>query len=565
MEIKTYVKFQQVRGCKSTHDELIDSLTKYDLNWMLCFLGGMNLTLFGPEHDKIEALQNDFVNRFIAEDIQDEVRRLGGQVFHRAQLLFLMCEAIQYCPDRPSEEFHTYLSTEIGDLCLMANDHVHLTITEPAQTPTMDRLTLILNFIPIVEAHAYRNPLLKLARVRKMTADIAPLYENSKSFFDLPEEFQKATGISLQTFEALMAASITITASTNKTELHGYVPKPISISIFDRYGLDSEMRDSFFRLISASTDEFREKCKQSPSRLLYDHTILRDRPYLASQGYIRPLDHSLILEKFESTIFWKIIRNLPRGEGNRLLSFWGKLFEGYITWLLEISVDGMHNALFPDPRYCDKTNDQVCDAIITCGQTAIFLECKANVISSGSKYSSDPSRLGQELELKFVGTSADPKGVRQLVSAIKSTLASPARRALGLDLDNIGCVIPLLVTKDDLGDGIGVNAYLSERFAEIGAEENLSRSLGPRIRCLPLQSICADVLEKISPHLKRTRFAAILAERMKMDPTLRAPFFNYENGELRPGMDTIPALRAVLSQVSQLVPRVLDVPTEPVP
>jgi len=515
----------------------------------------MNLIFHDLGDSKVEEYQKSFIFAFVDQDIRNEVFRLGGQVFHRAQFLFLMREAIEHCADRPIEEFQGYLSSGIGELCLMANDHVHRSLYMQGQAAAPDDLlTLIADFIPIMEAHEFRNPMLRIARIHKMIRDLAPIYRDSNVFFDIPALFENATSVPLQTFEALMVGLLAHMVELTKSLLQEQAPKGIPISAFDSYGLSPSARDAFFSLISASCDEFREKHTKSHIGLPYDYTIIRDRPYLAMSGYVTPLDLSMALEKFESTIFWRAIRSLGNKEGNNLIAFWGRLFEDYIVWLLTESLDGRHNVLVSDPRYIDN-HDQVSDAIVLCGSTAIFIECKGNVVSGNSKYSGDPKKLGEEIEAKFI----EPQGIRQLVSGIKNVFARPARRVDGVTLDHIGCVIPLLITWDDLGDSICVNAYLNRRFSEIAKEEALISSLGASVRCLPLQSVCADTIEKISPHLKHTRLAFILSERLRADPTLRANFFNYPISGLRPENSTdIPLLRGLLMEISQLVPKVLN-------
>jgi len=94
----------------------------------------------------------------------------------------------------------------------------------------------------------------------------------------------------------------------------------------------------------------------------------------------------------------------------------------------------------------------------------------------------------------------------------------------GVDLSGITTVIPLLVTRDDIGDGFYVNSYLDLRFQDAKRDLSLSSAIAP-VHCTKLLCISVDIIEKISPYLCDTRLGAILGERLTYDPALAAPFF----------------------------------------
>ena len=76
--------------------------------------------------------------------------------------------------------------------------------------------------------------------------------------------------------------------------------------------------------------------------------------------------------------------------------------------------------------------------------------------------------------------------------------------------------MPVLITRDDIGDGFFVNTYLNARFQDAKRELNY---------CAQLICMSVDVVEKLTPYLIDTRFSGILADRMMSDRDLRAPFF----------------------------------------
>ena len=153
--------------------------------------------------------------------------------------------------------------------------------------------------------------------------------------------------------------------------------------------------------------------------------------------------------------------------------------------------------------------------------------------------------LGAELEKKYV----KPKGVFQIAKAIALAL-NHSRRPLiqGVDLSGIQTVMPLLISRDDIGDGFFVNAYLDARFAEVKRELDLSKEIYP-VYCSSLFCMSVDIIEKLSPYLRDTRFAEILSERYMADPLLITPFFLKRNRALASkGADRPPDLLKAISE-----------------
>jgi hypothetical protein len=94
----------------------------------------------------------------------------------------------------------------------------------------------------------------------------------------------------------------------------------------------------------------------------------------------------------------------------------------------------------------------------------------------------------------------------------------------GVDLSRVTTIMPVLITRDDIGDGFFVNTYLNARFQDAKRELNISKAIGP-VYCAQLICMSVDVVEKLTPYLIDTRFSGILADRMMSDRDLRAPFF----------------------------------------
>jgi hypothetical protein len=251
-----------------------------------------------------------------------------------------------------------------------------------------------------------------------------------------------------------------------------------------------------------------------------DFRVIRDKPLVQIGDRCFPLDAHSGLEKFETGVYWSILESLSEEQKKTFPSFWGQLFEDYVLWLLAESCADKRNRLYKNPQYAHDPRQEVCDAVVVCDQTAIFIEIKGNTITSEAKYSSDVDKLRDEIEKKYVGTERRRKGIRQLVTAIQNTCRGESPHAIqGVDLKFISTAMPLLITRDDIGGYFGMNAYLKARFKEVFGRVRYQASVAP---CL---CICSDTLEKLTPYLCDTSLADIFRSRIKNDKTLRAPFF----------------------------------------
>ena len=174
-----------------------------------------------------------------------------------------------------------------------------------------------------------------------------------------------------------------------------------------------------------------------------------------------------------------------------------------------------------------------------------------------AKYGGDPTALRAELEKKYI----KPQGVYQVARSITKALRQSQRPLIqGVDLSNIRTVMPVLLTRDDIGDGFFVNSYLDAQFTKAKRELNLSSETSP-VYCSKLFSMSVDTLEKLSPYLCDTRLAEILSERYMVDPLLLTPFSVKPNRALRSkGPDRPPTLlRAMNDELRDILAEFLDV------
>lgn len=523
-EIETYLRYQDVFGRASSLEQFEVLMRSLDLGLMLRLFSPVNTICARrglPNRDQAQlALIRELFDESTARKTLAYATRNGRRitVYHRKQCLFILREAMRLCPDLPEMQPAEIRET-LALVSLMANDHVSAT-SRQGTSPLGQIAALMCDFIPVTEANELRFEIASVSRMHKIVHDIAPARAQEPAYFDMGQLFEKASGLPLSTYEAL---SLGIMPRVLRSAVDFLTHSPdygVHINFFDQTQLSESQREAFFRLLARTSDEFRARVKgRVPS--LSDFTIFKETPFLRNPDRLIPMDMTACMEKFEASVFWTIFLSLPEEQKEPFTSFWATVFEDYIDWLLTNSVDQSLNRFHPSPRYADGHREEVCDGIIVSGTTAIFIECKGGFIRGDAKYGGDPAKLSAEIEKKYV----TPKGVFQIARSIVTAMNRTSPRAIeGVDLSRVTTIMPVLITRDDIGDGFFVNTYLNARFQDAKRELNISKAIG-HVYCAQLICMSVDVVEKLTPYLIDTRFSGILADRIMSDPDLRAPFF----------------------------------------
>jgi hypothetical protein len=523
-EIETYLRYLEVFGTPSTLEQFETLMRALDLGLVLRLFSPVNTICARrglPNRDQAQlALIRELFDEATARRTLAYATRSGRRitVFHRKQCLFILREAMRLCPDLPGMQ-PADIRESLALVSLMANDHV--SATSPQGTSALDQIAaLMCDFIPVTEANELRFEMASISRMHKIVHDIAPARAQEPAYFDIDQLFGQASGLPLSTYEAL---SLAIMPRVLKSAVDVLTHSPdygVHIDFFSQTQLSESQREAFFRLLARTPDEFRARVKDRvPS--LSDFTIFKETPFLRNPDRLVPMDMTACMEKFEASVFWTIFLSLPEEQKEPFTSFWATVFEDYIDWLLTNSVDQSQNRFYPSPRYADGRREEVCDGIVVSGTTALFIECKGGFIRGDAKYGGDPAKLRAEIEKKYV----TPKGVFQVARSIVTAANRTNPRAIeGIDLSRVTTIMPVLITRDDIGDGFFVNTYLNARFQDAKRELNISKAIGP-VYCAQLICMSVDVIEKLTPYLIDTGFSGILADRMMSDRDLRAPFF----------------------------------------
>ena len=201
-----------------------------------------------------------------------------------------------------------------------------------------------------------------------------------------------------------------------------------------------------------------------------------------------------------------------------LHSAWGKGFERYSNWLLSESTDGHTNVLLESPTYIE-TSNQVTDAIVLCGDKAVFIECKTAMMRSETKYGGQATRLAAEIYKKFVESNERPQGVKQLALAISTVFNKDTPRPVkGLNVGAIRKVYPLILTKDSIGGSIGLSKYLRKFFKPEIRANLLS------VQVMPLFCLSIDHFEELAEVLEKNSLSDLLYGWWHNDRTLGSNF-----------------------------------------
>jgi hypothetical protein len=520
---QVYIIYREVTGKPATEVEFIERLKHFSSSALLRVCSGLNMVLTQWVEGYDEKSHARLVRTFFHPPLANALLATGRPVFHRHQLLFVAQEALRHCEVTHQSPVTLPEAKEAGILLLMGSELLaSLPVKRSIASEELARR--ISSILPDMETNGPSTYHRKMARSLAMSTRFADQLHGTKNHFDIRKLFREATQLDLETFYALLFGCFSrflnleeIKASLNLTDYavgRDYFRKCASIR--------SEDLNNFFAYMSADAANFSAEVRtKNPHR--NEFTILRNKPLFDDGGLYRPLDLSMLADKMESGVFWSVNGQVEPKKRDQFHAFWGEVFERYASWLIGSSVDGEVNKFFPNPRY-SKKDLEVCDGIVLSGTSAILIEYKGSTFTANGKYGGDASVLDAELKKKFVGTVAARKGVRQLADAIDKLFGRNAHDQLsGIDLAKIENVIPVLLTRDDIGSAFNSSAYLNFQFQELIRGTDFTRTVSP------LSAVSVDDFERLAPYLVDVSLHDILMARLNGDKDLVFPFWLGDN------------------------------------
>ena len=523
--LHTYLIHKNLTGKAVSREEFIQRLKSFSRNAVIRLSSILNIMLSKWEGDYDFDAHAKLVRMFFPPDIATKILETGRLAFHRHQLLHVAQEAMRHCSEETEDMSGPYYGN-FGVLLLMASELLYCPLP-PGKTPSEELARKICQILPDMEANGLQSYQTKIARSLAMCTRFIEPFRDSASFVDVPSLFEESSGLPLETYHALLFGSLArFTKLDRIKELKNPIDFAVSEDWFRNTIVPAEHLNRFFEYVAADSIEFAQIVnRQNPQA--NDFRIFRDKPLLRDGKNFYPIDLSLLAEKFESGPFWRVNASLSPQSREKLHNFWGTVFEAYLNWLMSSSVDGKVNKFYPNPRYAGKPDEQVCDAIVVSGRTAVLIEAKGSTFTVAAKYGGDPGVLDAELTEKLVGTAKKRKGVHQLADAVRRLCSRNATEKIeGLDLYDVTTAFPLIITRDDLGSAFHMNAYLNFHFQQLTKDSRFGRSV------TPLFCMSADDLEKLSPFLNDTSLATVLSSRYKADPGLNFSFWTTDNATL---------------------------------
>jgi hypothetical protein len=536
-ELGVYETFEDVFGRKSTPDELIEDIRAYtqkSVLWVCAVIvTGMQLwtRIDLQPFDVYQRLLTLFFDpslssRLMAGYWASEPRRI---LFHRRQILLIAKLAILHCTG-PGIDARTNVQ-RFGPVLLKANDQFHyglLAELASANRPISGRddYAKIITEMVAVSEHSSPNISHLITRNHLMLTRFANELRGDPDFVDVAAEQQKAIGLTLEEFEAMIFG-------VHARFGEGLVKKlftdpsvlPLTDATFATIAVSAEKVRAFLDSLAADPGTIAKELYKKDNGA-NDFTIFRRYP-LVQQYYnlhlktawcgFLMMDNLFFLEKIQTGPYWRA----NAIHGLKLRKFWGAVFERYVNELMRQACVDTRSLFIPDPRSSNDPNLQICDGIIVCDDSMVLMEYKSSMFRADTKYGGSASALADELEKKLVHDreAGQRKGVLQLSEAVNKLFGSDAQISLpGVDLKKIRHIYLYIVTLDSIGATIGISPFLNTFL-----DERLDRSAFASLEIRPL--FCSDIetLEVISGFFGASSLTHILERWLRTNPSLTTP------------------------------------------
>jgi hypothetical protein len=517
--MKSWLNWGEVSGKAGTVEELRALLGKYSPTSVLVACSQISVHLnYGPEGKTTpsDELTTKYIPFLFPPSLVQSVKKaheLGRVIFFQGQLRSIAAEVTRLSP-MPDESLPAIENHELGELMLRAAEL--LMAVHPKPTDPMDALAnLAVQWVPFYELDSPTDPFTQLMRIYIiLTVNIPRLAAKGPLAFDVAAEFEKVFGFPLTLYiDFMFLMMMHATIQRDELQLKNEMVNPLGPLWLKTTNLTQETIQQVMSTVSFDLAKMRLAGKPHGYA---DFTFLRANPYFFNDSNYYCLDCDFGFNKLESGVLYGVLDNLPKELKEPYLSFWGPIFEDYLAWLFETYASTKHNTYYPSPVYTN--GNQICDAIVICGTTAVLIEAKIATCDIKTKYSGDYKLMKSYLETKLVGTTEKRKGVTQLLVAVENIVKGPTD-ALPPYLAKVNKLIPLIVTKDEVGSSYIINTYLDKRF-----EEQLKRKEYRPTTITPLVAMSAGTMERAMRSLAKMSLSAILEERIKANRELSRPF-----------------------------------------
>lgn len=533
-ELAVYETFEDIFGQKSTLDELIADLKRFDRQSLLwiCAETVTGLQLWNrpdlqDEQNYLRYLQEFFDPALHARLLAGYTSTLPRKrVFHRRQILLIAKLAVKHCST--GQDARTS-RRELGEIFLKANDRFDYGLLRPGAPQAGSKREEYCNIVTeMLAVNEGASPAIApmITRSHLMCRHYVQELSGASDFVDVSSEFEREAGLTVLELEAMLFGTH---ARFGPDLASRVIDSPDWLPLTAAHFPPTVARDkvdAFLCFLGGSHADFVNELNRSDNGA-NDVTVFRKYPMIdstdASPSENQPrslllLDNLFALEKIQTGPYWAANTRY----GDRLRTFWGKVFECYTNDLLANACAGTVSRFIPDPSPAGQPDIQICDGLVVTQDAVVLMEYKSSMFRADTKYSGVPSVLLKEIETKLVRNSVKgtKKGVLQLASAIDTIFGRgrPSDVLPDIDWTKVKTVHLCLLTLDSIGGTIGISALLNTYL-----EENLDRTKFPSIQIRPLYCFDVAALERISGHLRDESLPSIL-DRWSLDyPEMLAP------------------------------------------
>ena len=511
-------------GFPNSMEDLTRILHSLNSEQVLIILAGINCIIQHSEN--LSVTDSDLQKAFCSPILLNEIERktpTGSFIFGRQPTLRLLTEvACLFDGHSKSDISQNDPRNPLARGYLIANglsdqeklDYQNdLEVKEKEDQADLKRDVLV-SFIPLME---YKMPPLSSRSNGEFlvrTYELLCRLEKTDSNIDVNDIFYQATGLTLRKYYHLIALVVVKYLNLSpEAILEG--EESLFIDIKGSPGL-KPLYDKLLPHACISVSTLAAETGK-PTGLTNEFRLWRQYPLVRlSDDHIMCVDIRFLLDKLESGIFWIIRDELEkhkRGDGQKIISLWGKVFEDYAASIIKRGINSQTPSMekyILNPKYVGKSENECIDIAVCSDENLILLECKAPLLSAKVKFSGEFDKLRRELRTKLVETKTERgktklKGIGQLWDAIQTlghTNRKKRRRVEGVDISKVKKIYPVLVLSDSVFGTPCMNCFLNSEFQRFVKHGNLKKHL----TIMPLTVLTVEHLEELEPWLNESPF-----------------------------------------------------------
>ncbi len=521
IEISPLITAEEI-GYTSSEEELSQILRTFKFRDILIQLAKINLLLQRGndfEYDEI-ALKEYFCKPVVLNRIDTSSSLRGRFIFNRQSTLRLLSECVSVSDPYSNITFDKADSRYNLLKCyLIANsllDDGNSTSNITSQEEISKRV--IVDSIPTMDyaintSLEYRAKfiMVRSAEYLSRLVDAAKIHlgiEVNQTFFQEIE-------LRIKDYQHLVYSILAAYWKFSPLEVMWRDPSRDSSVFFDTSSVPDliPLYEKLLPHICISINDLNDEAKKF-LRLKNEFLLWRKYPLVKiSENQILCIDFYFLLEKLQTGVFW-IIRDILekrcRGDGQKIISLWGDIFEDYATSAIIRGIDAQVPPIekcVTSLQYHQKEKKECTDIAVSGNETLILLECKSPILRAETKFSGDLDKFDTELKDKIVEGERPKKakGIKQLCNAIQSLFhidETQRKSIIEIDISRISKVYPVLVLFDRMFSAPLMNRYLDSEYERLMKGIELKGDLNIK----PLTVLTIEDLESLEPYLSDTPF-----------------------------------------------------------